>query len=185
MADMNAPMPILPDPKHRTRFLAISLALSLLAGCGDGARPGPADAGSVPMTVHVQTLFSWCNDVAAMRGFYSDVLGLKETYFDAGPGWLTYEVGGVQLVFMRSTAPEPVESGWARQPGWRDGTVDAASTVLQFAPADFDLVVARAKAKGADSFRAEPVSPAKGARQFFLRDPMGRTIEVYCEAPTP
>jgi catechol 2,3-dioxygenase-like lactoylglutathione lyase family enzyme len=165
----------------RRRLLALILpaAISLLAACGSEPRSQTSGEGAKPMaTMRVQTLFYWCNDPAAMRDFFSEVVGLKETYFDDGPGWLTYDVGGLQIVFMRGSKPVAVESGWARQPGWNEGTLESASLVIQLAPADFDAAVARARAKGADVFKPEPVV-AKGQRQFFLRDPMGRTVELY------
>ncbi len=136
------------------------------------------------MTARVNTIFSWCNDVARMRHFYSEVLGLHETYFDAGPGWLTYDCSGVQLVFIRGSKPVPQVEGWARQPSWREGTAEVASLVLQLPLHAFQTAIARAQHAGS-SVELHPTGvsgTSSTTLQAFLRDPMGTTIEIYCEA---
>ena len=32
----------------------------------------------MPATLHINTLFRWCNDIPAMRRFYTDLLGMDE-----------------------------------------------------------------------------------------------------------
>jgi hypothetical protein len=174
--------------RRRLAVIAWSTVASMLASCG-GTPHAEADAAAHgeprPMTARINTLFLWCNDAAAMRVFYTDVVGLKETFFDNGPGWLTYDLAGVQVVFMRGSAPLPVEAGWAKEPAYREGTVEAASTVIQLEPAEFDAAVARAKAKSVEAKWDAPRAMGKDARAYFLRDPMGRTVELYCEAAKP
>lgn len=139
------------------------------------------------MKPKIHTLFQWCNDVSQMREFYSDVLGLGETYFlnDDKHGWLTYEVEGLQLVFMRGSKPLPVESVWARQPGWIEGTAETASLLLQVSVADFHSVVERARARNVKIFDQEPRTVTGQQLSHFMMDPMGITIELYCETQNP
>ncbi len=136
------------------------------------------------MKPKIQTIFQWCNDVNKMREFYSDVLGLTETYFldDDKYGWLTYDVNGLQLVFMRSSQPLPIEKVWARQPGWIEGTGEILSMVLQVSLDDFQSVVERARARDVKMFDQEPRGVPDQHLSHFLMDPMGSTIELYSEA---
>jgi catechol 2,3-dioxygenase-like lactoylglutathione lyase family enzyme len=58
--------------------------------------------------ISLSTLYYYCNDVEAMRDFYTGLLGLEETYFrnDDAAGWYTLTA-------------EPLEP----QPGYRQYVV--------------------------------------------------------------
>ena len=132
----------------------------------------------------LNTVFHWCNDIAATRRFYTELLGLEETYFDEKQGWLTYQIGELNVVFIRGSSPQPVLSEWARQPAYRGGKIEAPSWVIQVSPKDFPVVVLRLKAAGVPEFQKEPMTPKPGYAMFFVRDPMGTTIEIYAEGVT-
>lgn len=135
------------------------------------------------MEAELNTIFRWCNDVAPMRHFYSDCLGLTETYFqdDAEHGWLTYQVGQVQLVFTRAPAPLSVRTEFAQNPGYSGGTVKAESWVLKMERPFFDKIVQRLQASSYTLYTAQPAAPRPGALQCLALDPMGFTVEVYTE----
>jgi catechol 2,3-dioxygenase-like lactoylglutathione lyase family enzyme len=126
--------------------------------------------------IRVHTLFRWCNDVAALRRFYSDVLQLDETFYrdDEKYGWLTYQVGGVQLVFMRASQPMPLMSDWAKQPGYGGGSLEVDSLLLVVDDtATLEAYIARLQAANI------PLSDqADASRQCVVRDPMGWTVEI-------
>lgn len=135
------------------------------------------------MEAELNTIFRWCNDVVAMRHFYTDCLGLTETYFrnDEEHGWLTYQVGQVQLVFTRAPAPLPVTTEFAQNPGYNGGTLHIESWVLKVKRPSFDDIVKRLQASNYTRFAPQPATPRPGALQFLALDPMGFTVETYTE----
>lgn len=137
------------------------------------------------METKINTLFYWCNNVAEMRYFYSDLLGLEETYFldDDTHGWLTYKLHGVQVVFMRASQTLPIQAGWARQPGWLEGTQELPSLVLEMTLEHFQKVVEGLIAQGFHCFDPEPRGTKDKYLKQFVMDPMGYTIELYYQAP--
>jgi len=130
--------------------------------------------------VHHNTIFSYCNDVATMRHFYTDLLGLEETYFDDEQGWLTYSSGTLQVVFVRAKSPLPVTSDWGKQPSYQEGKLEIPSWVIQIDYADFDATIERIKSDASVTLLDGNVrSPRDGHKSFWLRDPMETTIELY------
>lgn len=138
------------------------------------------------MKVELNTIFRWCNDVATMRQFYTECLGLTETYFrdDAAHGWLTYQVGEVQLVFTRSDESLPVASQFAQNPGYVGGNLRVESWVLKLERPSFDTIAQRLQNSPYPLFSAEPTTPRPGALQLLALDPMGFTVEIYTEFET-
>ena len=113
------------------------------------------------MKVELNTIFRWCNDVEPMRHFYSESLGLEETFFrdDAEHGWLTYQVGEVQLVFTRAPSPLPVNTEFAQNPGYGGGTLQAESWVLKVERPSFDQIVKRLQSSTYTLYAPEPATP--------------------------
>ncbi len=127
----------------------------------------------------MHTLFELCRDIAATRRFYTDGVGLQETFFDEAKGWLTYQAGAVQVVFTTSESVEPLQ-GWSHSPAWDGGEFDAPSWVFQVAAGEFDNVVSRLQGQGVElQFRGEQ---GDAMREVYALDPMGKLVEVYCEA---
>lgn len=139
------------------------------------------------MKVELNTIFRWCNDVATMRHFYTECLGLEETYFrsDAEHGWLTYQLGEVQLVFIRTGEPLPVAAQFARNPGYPGGELQTESWVLKVERPSFNIIVHRLQNSGYALFTPEPSAPRPGALQLLALDPMGFTVEIYTEFEIP
>lgn len=135
------------------------------------------------MKVELNTIFRWCNDVATMRHFYTDCLGLSETYFrnDEAHGWLTYQVGEVQLVFMRAAETLPAAAQFARNPGYEGGNLHAESWVLKVERPSFNIITQNLKNSRYALFSPEPIAPHPGALQMLGLDPMGFTVEIYTE----
>lgn len=130
-------------------------------------------------TPHYSTLFFYCNDVNAMRHFYTELIGMEETSYDAEHKWLTYQSGQLQIVYMQATAPRPVNEAWAKNPGYRgSGTDEAPSRVLTVEAAQFDTIYEKLKAANAPLLDS-PQEPQPGYRQFITRDPMGTSVEIY------
>lgn len=128
----------------------------------------------------VNTLFRWCNDINSMRTFYTELLGLTETFYrdDEQHGWLTYDAGGVQLVFMRATEDLSVSMTWAKQPGYHTGTDEVSSWLLTTKDRkEFGAIVNRLQQ--ADIPMKDGID---ASRQCVVHDPMGWTIEIGLEA---
>lgn len=124
----------------------------------------------------IQTLFYWCNDVAQIRHFYTDLIGLDETFYknDDEAGWLNYQIDGVDVVFMRATELLPIPTAWARQPGYQGGTAEASSWIIAVPPNQFDEIVGRLQSAEVPTYWSEPAE-----NQFFVQDPMGTTVEIF------
>jgi len=65
--------------------------------------------------VEVRFFYLMCNDVAAMRGFYTDLLGMSETNYYNEPemGWLCYAFGDIEFMFFRAENALPVPDKYA------------------------------------------------------------------------
>lgn len=132
--------------------------------------------------IRIQTLFYWCNDVLPIQYFYTELIGLEETFFsnDDHAGWLTYRVGEVDVVFMRTSVPLPIQIEWAKQPGYLGGTQETHSFILYIPPAQFPQVRQRLQAADVPVYQTQPTDSSTN-RQYFVQDPMGMTVEIYTE----
>lgn len=133
-------------------------------------------------TTYHNTVFWFCNDVVPMRHFYTDLIGLEETYFksDNEAGWLSYQSSSLAVVFIRAEETLPVQAEWTKQPSYNDGKLVLPSWVIQVDYADFDAVVARLNAaEDVPCLETTPREPQQGHKAFWVRDPMGVTIEIY------
>ena len=132
--------------------------------------------------IHLHTVFRWCNNVDVMRGFYSDLLGLKETFYrnDAEHGWLTYQAG-TQIVFMRGTQPIDMVTGWAEQPGYAGGQTQVDSWLITFSKTDFESLKQRVENSNIEQLAGDGID---SSRQIIVRDPMGVTVELSIDSDT-
>ena len=135
------------------------------------------------MAKTLDTIFRWCNDVVPMRHFYTDCLSLDETFFESNDdyGWLTYKIGDVQLVFTRTDPPLPVPTEFARNPGYPGGTAVATSWVLKLSPDEFHPIVKKLQNSTYTAYKDEVISAREGHLQYLVLDPMGFTVELYCD----
>lgn len=140
--------------------------------------------------VRIKYIYTYANDLDAMRVFYTELLGMKEGAFrnDEQWGWLTYDCGGFQLMFFRSEPPHgpvPVETRWAQQPGWNDGEVRDGAQIFSWSvlvpESAFAETVARLIAAGIETYFDKPQWFQDSYWGFPLRDPMGNTVEIYSE----
>ncbi len=125
------------------------------------------------------TLYVYCNDIAAVQKFYTEIIGMDEVYYDAGQGALTYNSGGLYIVFMKATSLRPENDQWAKNPGYKgSGEDESPSWVITVPAAVFDTIHQRLK--DADAPLLDDVQePQPGHRQILTRDPMGMSIEIY------
>jgi catechol 2,3-dioxygenase-like lactoylglutathione lyase family enzyme len=113
----------------------------------------------------------FARDMAAMRRFYEDILGLP-LQRELSPDWIEYQVGANTLALARPK----------RFPG--DAPTPAGSASLQLAfkvsVADVDRCAAELVGKGV-ALLSPPTDQSFGHRTLFFRDPDGNLLEVYAE----
>jgi catechol 2,3-dioxygenase-like lactoylglutathione lyase family enzyme len=128
--------------------------------------------------MNLRFLYIFCNDVDAMRRFYSNVVGLKEVYYAPGDhGGLAYNCNGLQFTIFPTQSALPTPSKWHKQPGWQGGTLPAASWSVESASKDaFAATVIRLAEAQVPTFFDSP--QWVGYWSFPVKDPMGNTVEL-------
>ena len=131
--------------------------------------------------IHIDTIFRYCNDVDAMRHFYTELVGLEETYYrnDEEHGWLTYQIGKTQLVFTRSESIQTIETAWAKSPAYAGGTTEISSWVISLTHNNYESVIERLKASNAAIYDGALDSPEL---LLIAQDPMGMTLEFWLKS---
>jgi catechol 2,3-dioxygenase-like lactoylglutathione lyase family enzyme len=131
--------------------------------------------------INVRFIFSMCNDIDAMRHFYTDLLEMEEqAYYSTEEfGYLSYPCEGVYLMFFYSGQDAPVFEEWAWQPGYEGGNLHVTSWAIEIPEADFSASVKRLKDAGVKIFSENPEWRQDSYWGFSVADPQGNTIEVY------
>ncbi len=129
--------------------------------------------------VNVRFIFNYCNDPAAMRVFYSEIIGLKEAAFDEEQGYLVYQCEGFQMVFFRAENELTPLEDWADQPGYKEGTFEVTSWAVEVPEGDFAETVERILDSGAAVLKDAPEWRMDNYWGFTVMDPMGTTVEIY------
>jgi catechol 2,3-dioxygenase-like lactoylglutathione lyase family enzyme len=131
--------------------------------------PQPASAFKSIRAIDYTVIF--VRDMAAMRRFYEDVIGLA-LQRELSPDWLEYQLGANTLALAR---PSLTAS---------DAPVPAGSASLQLAfkvsAADVDACADELVRAGV-ALVSPPTNHAFGHRTLFFRDPDGNLLEVYAE----
>lgn len=110
-------------------------------------------------------------DMAAMRGFYEDVLALS-LLRELSPNWIEYGLGSNTLALAR--------------PSWTaaDAPTPAGSASLQLAfrvsVSEVDACADELQRQGV-ALLSPPTNQSFGHRTLFFRDPDGNLLEVYAE----
>lgn len=136
------------------------------------------------MTPKLNTVFEWCNDIAEIRRFYTEGLGIAETHArdEAEVGVVVYQAGGTQIVITRSSDPKPVLADWTKTWGFDEGVLNEPAWVIEVDWDSFFDVVARLKDLSVPMFGEPRDEPT--VRQVVVRDPMGRTVSVDAYPPS-
>lgn len=117
-----------------------------------------------------------------MRHFYTTLLNLEETFYrnDAEVGWLTYQSGSLQVVFSRAEKPQPVLEDWSIQFSYKEGKLYQPSWAVEVPYHNFADTIKRIISDGTTPYLEETYrTPREGHLCFWVRDPMGITIELY------
>ncbi len=132
----------------------------------------------------VKFLYLSCSDLDAMRGFYTDLVGIDEMYFSAEERMLAYDCAGFQFTILESDQAVSVDEDWGRQPGWTGGTGTTTSWSVALTDDTYPDAIERLKKADVPALHDNPVWVHYWS--FPVRDPMGNTVEVtLAPAETP
>lgn len=169
------------------------LAIILAAGCCPFRKctkevPMPEETQIQPEVetprVNLKFMFSVCNDVDAMRNFYTDLLGMQENAYykaeDGSFGYLSYmSVGGIEIDFFYIGKEAPPLTEWAWQPGYEGGSIPVTSWAIEIPADDYKATIKRLQDAGVKAFTENPEWRLDSYWGFSVMDPQGNTIEVY------
>jgi catechol 2,3-dioxygenase-like lactoylglutathione lyase family enzyme len=130
--------------------------------------------------INIRFLFVMCNDIDAVRNFYTELLGMSETSYqnDEAWGWLVYESEGFGFMFFRSPEEMPVPEEWVWQPGW-GGDIAGTSWAINVPEEDFPEVYRRMKDAKVPIYDGKPVWRQDSYWGMTAKDPMGNSVEIY------
>ena len=126
----------------------------------------------------VDFVYVYCNDVAAMRRFYVDLLGM-EISDDMEGYYFCLMCGGLRFMVFKAENPVEVLEDWSDQPGWMGGNLPRVSWSIGVPVDELGAVAERLAKGGAPTWSAEPFWAQDSYWSFPVRDPMGNTVEVY------
>jgi catechol 2,3-dioxygenase-like lactoylglutathione lyase family enzyme len=136
--------------------------------------------------ISIRYLFNHTADLEATRAFYTEMIGLKETAFEAEWGFLCYQCEGFELMFFRAENGRPAEpGGWASQPGYQGGSIEAISWAIGVPEELFRDVVNRLKAAEQKAFAPDPEWRQNSYWGYTVMDPNGITVEVFSAPAKP
>jgi catechol 2,3-dioxygenase-like lactoylglutathione lyase family enzyme len=123
-------------------------------------------------------LYVFCHDLASMRHFYSELIGLQEVYYAPGDdGGLAYTCDGLQFTIFPTSDSLSVPAAWHQQPGWQGGTLPEPSwSITCESDMAFRAALQRLGEAQVSSFFDQP--QWLGYWSFPVKDPMGNTVEL-------
>jgi len=127
-------------------------------------------------------VYNYVRDLAAVRRFYTELVGLPEKAYDERYGYLCYKTGALEFMFFRAEGDVPPPPGggeWALQPGYDGGRAAVTSWSILVAAEAYAATVARLKAANVPRWRDAPDWRVDSYWGFTVRDPAGNTVEVY------
>jgi len=131
--------------------------------------PLPASAFKAIRAIDYTVIF--VRDMAAMRRFYEDVIGLA-LQRELSPNWLEYQLGDNTLALARpsltaSDAPTPAGSA-------------ALQLAFKVSAAEVDQCADEPVRQGV-TLVSPPTDQSFGHRTLFFRDPDGNLLEMFAE----
>jgi hypothetical protein len=129
--------------------------------------------------VNIKFVFNHCNDIHAVRRFYGELIGMRETAFHEEWGYLCYKTEGFEFMFFRSKTPIEVPAEFSSQPGYEGGPRKAVSWAIEVTEDLFPGIVSRLQDAGAKSWKPQPEWRQDSYWGYSVLDPMGNTVEIY------
>ena len=134
-------------------------------------------------SLSINYIYRWCDDLSAMRNFYTRLIGLDEGVFTDTEeyGFIEYKSNDLRMFILRGTEIEPQEPGWAKQPGYLKGDLERTSYTIKVPETKYVDVVRRLQEANVKSFQEKPTWLQDEYWSYIVQDPMGVTIEVYMQ----
>ncbi|MHC4341596.1 MAG: VOC family protein [Planctomycetota bacterium] len=132
--------------------------------------------------LNIRFVYGICSDVAAMRAFYSDLLGMEEMRFmdEESFGFLVYQSEGFQLMFFRSMHGEvPVQEKWSWQPGDGAGDGSTVSWSVLVPEEEYRELIGRVRESDSPKQTDRPTWRQDSYWGWTVKDPVGNTVELY------
>ncbi|MGG0719578.1 VOC family protein [Robertmurraya massiliosenegalensis] len=120
--------------------------------------------------------YIFCNDLAKMKWFYTEILHLDLIWDSTNT--LAFKIGDHQLSIDFHEYYTPFASGFSIQPGWQGGTEPRISWSLECDKEDFIQIVHSATRHEIPTYYHIP--KWNGYWSFPILDPMNHTIEITC-----
>ena len=129
----------------------------------------------------IDFVYRFCDDIEAMRAFYTETIGLTESIFtnEKEYAFIGYKMSGFTLYIVRGDTVKPEKRGWTKQPGYDGGTIESTSYTIKVPEAEYRDVLNRLRAANSESFSDKPLWSYDEYWSYIVKDPMGVTIEVY------
>ena len=125
----------------------------------------------------VKFVYLFCDDLQAMRHFYTEILGLHEIYYAEHPDrTVAYDCDELQFTIIFDPKAEPVTQGWAWQPGWREGMQPTISWSVCLTKDGYSSAIKKFKAHSVESYYQNP--QWLNYWSYPVKDPMGNTVEI-------
>ncbi len=129
--------------------------------------------------VNIRFIYQSCNDLPAMRRFYGELLGMQEASYKEEK-WLVYQCDGFQFMIFPAGYNMLLQDGFAKQPGWEGGDMESISWSVAVPEEDFAATVQRLRELDVEAAFEDPQWQQDSYWSYPVRDPMGNTVEVYC-----
>lgn len=129
--------------------------------------------------VNIRFLFGFCNDLSAMRRFYSELLGLQELDYQEQYGYLTYQSEGWQFMLFKAKKEIPVLTKWTDQPGYQGGELQTSSIAVEVPEEQYPETYIQLRDARVKMFNDRPEWRMDSYWGLSVMDPMGNTMEVY------
>ena len=127
-------------------------------------------------------IYTFCNDLDAVRAFYTDGLGLTEGMYEPEYGCLSYKIQGMEFMFWKTDEDLKKPADFAGQPGGGGGAALVTSWTIVVAESEFPSVVSKLTAMGVEINKGGPQWLQDSYWAFVVKDPAGNTVEV-CTYP--
>lgn len=127
------------------------------------------------MKPSLRFLYMYCNDIASMRWFYSQLVQLDEIYFEEDVT-VAYKCDELQFTIFQAEQKLATSVGWAKQPGWSGGALAKISWSIECDKETFFSTIARLKDAGVSCYHSEP--QWQGYWSYPVLDPAGNTVEI-------
>ncbi|MCC7431158.1 hypothetical protein IT568_09970 [bacterium] len=131
----------------------------------------------------IHYIYNFCNDLKAIREFYSECIGLQECFYEPKYGCISYQLQGLEFMFWETDEDLKKPSGFAWQPGGGGGELQVVSWTMVVSEENYPDVVSKLLKMNLKMVKGKPQWLQNSYWAFVVNDPAGNTVEV-CTYPS-